>query len=58
MIEDIKGVKYTGRLAKNVILDMITKDVELYDIEELPFDTKNHIRTYIITKEEENYEIE
>jgi hypothetical protein len=37
-------------------LDMIIKDIELYDVAELPFDTETHIRTYIITKKEIDYE--
>jgi hypothetical protein len=56
MNEDKKAVTYNGRLAKHIILDMIIKDIELYDVAELPFDTETHIRTYIITKKEIDYE--
>jgi hypothetical protein len=56
MNEDKKAVTYRGRLAKKIILDMITKDIELYDLAELPFDIETHTRTYIITKKEIDYE--
>jgi hypothetical protein len=52
----IKDVKYLGRLAKNIIIDMISKDIKLYNIEALPFDKKNHITAYIITKKEPDYD--
>jgi hypothetical protein len=32
MNEDKKAVTYNGRLAKHIILDMIIKDIELYDV--------------------------
>jgi hypothetical protein len=37
---------------------MIRTDFDNWKIEELPFDSENHIRSFNISKREENYEIE
>jgi hypothetical protein len=56
MNNGIESAKFTGRLAKNIILDMIKKDIESYDVEELPFDKENHKTRYVFTKEDINYD--
>jgi hypothetical protein len=56
MNEDKKVITYTGSLAKKLILDMITKDIELCDLMELTSNADIHVTTYIIKKKEINYE--
>jgi hypothetical protein len=54
--ENTKSVKYTYSLAMRVILDMITKDIRHYELEELPYDKENHKIGYLFTREVIDYE--
>jgi hypothetical protein len=51
-----KKTEITSRLYKKVILNEIKTNFDNWIIFELPFDKKNSIRTYIFTRQEENYE--
>ena len=50
-----KKYKITSRLYRKIILNEIKTDFENWIIKELPFDKKNSIRTYLFTRQEENF---
>ena len=51
-----KKYKITSRLYRKIILNEIKTDFDNWIIKELPFDKKNSIRTYLFTRQENNYE--
>jgi hypothetical protein len=58
MIEDKKGHIYTANWTRNIIIDMIKKDLDNWTITELSIikNDKTIKTTYQFTKEEEYYE--
>ena len=53
-----KSVKIKSSWARKIILSMITDNIKDCDIEELPYDKKNHTHTYKITIKGKNYDDE
>jgi hypothetical protein len=53
---DMERTEIKSDWARSILLDMIKKDYENWKTEELPFDNENHIRTFIFTKKEIDYE--
>jgi hypothetical protein len=51
-----KNVMIKSNWARNILLSMITDTIKDCGIEELPYDKKNHTRTFKITIKEENYD--
>jgi len=51
-----KKYEIKSRLYRKIILNEIKTDFDNWIIKELPFDKKKSIRTYIFTRQEENYE--
>jgi hypothetical protein len=58
MNDDIERTEIKSHWARAILLDMIKNDYENWKTEELPFDKENHIRTFIFTKKEINYDVE
>jgi hypothetical protein len=55
---DIERMEIKSHWSRGILLDMIKKDYENWKTEKLPYDNENHIRTFIFTKKEINYDVE